>query len=223
MKCIRLREEAIRWDKSVLKELFNTNISIGLYDYLDAMSLSTVDLEVDDFVRLLTVPEEIQKEIDSLFNYRTYLPWTAQYLNFTAPDFENIDQKPFKTICDGNPLFVNYCQLEKQNFGLTEIFKLMKYATHPKQYTNNLMELNYKHYRPSLTKTPENVSFIPMCWFGSDSGLYLSGRDIPVGDAYFFLNLEMTKLEHQQYYKVSSIIHQTTNYISTTRTSSKKI
>ena len=153
------------------------------------------------FPRINTYPLGARQEIFNLFTYTKFLPGLFQYKTMTIPDFESIDGKPFKDICNGNPKFQNYCSLLSSSLDIGAIFKLMKYATHPGQYSNKSLAMNYGTFAKDASPDNHDVSFTPLCWFAQNVSV-LNSPEADVGMINFFPNRQMMVTDALNYYKV---------------------
>ena len=198
-----MREELHNFDRKLLKELFDTDLDVGLFEYINDMSMpvsNTAQFSNGYFPRLPNMPSEARREVFRLFTYSEFLPSLFQWKTTTVPDFENVDSKPFNKICE-DPKFKNYCSLSENNLDLQSIFKLMKFATHPRLYADNGVQLNSKIYKDSATTENHKLSLTPICWFAQNAST-LKSPEFPVDMVNFFDDRELAEEEGRKYYKV---------------------
>ena len=124
-----LSEEIRDFEREILQNISNTNVLMGLSDFVSIMAQpAKVWRSQFDFPRLYSFNRKTQEEIFSIFNYNERLTIRNQQ-ELTAPNFVNFSLPSY---CIGQDSGENeYCKLSENLPDLKTTLTLMNLAQYP--------------------------------------------------------------------------------------------
>ena len=181
------------FDTNVSKEMFGTEYKGGLLALLDGMTWHLTDVEkVFLYNKLILWPQEVRDEIYELLKFDKFHPKAQNQLQI--PDFENINGKSFKNICENNA-FKNYCSLSQKIPEIEKLLEVMKEVGAEGTLSRNNLNLDMTSYPKQSSNVTNKLLTVPMCWFGKEADLLLNTPEFTMDQAFAYWEYNKTLVD----------------------------
>ena len=168
---IYMQEYFISEDRKLLADLFDTQIEIGLSEFISHLAQpSKVLNSVYEFPSLTTWGENERKEVQDLFNFT---PDATYPMSGRLKMNEKSIKSPFLLydLCsqEGQPFhnLTGYCNMSKAMPSIWKMMPLMRLATHPAKRYSDIGSLKIDQFKRHPTVPLPNLTFIPFCLYGN--------------------------------------------------------
>lgn len=182
------------FDIELSKEFIASNYDGGLFSLLEGMTWQLGDFKKEFIYNKLALwPQKMRDEVYSLIGFDKFNPKPVN--EFKVPDFENVNGKPFKHICEDSK-FKHYCQLASKVPKLRKLLKVMKYGgSSTGTFDASDINLDFMLFSKNSKGSSKRLATVPVCWFGNASGLFLNSPDLTYDQAYAYTGSNKTFID----------------------------
>ena len=151
-------EEFIDFDRDLFKQLIGSEMEIGLTDFITLLSTPSEAFNKHfEIPGLNTFPDNVRKEVMSLFNY-SYL---------FDRDQEMLYQPDLKTrVCSKEGIvetnLTSYCKLAQKMPPLQKIMPLLRLAKHPVKRYKDIGNVKFPDLKQKVARMT-NLTMVPVC------------------------------------------------------------